>query len=110
MSKETIKTGSRNIFADMGYPEADKHQLKARIVSAIEDIIDEQKLTQTAAGEIMGISQPEVSRMLKGQFRSFSVERLMEFLTRFSRDVEIVIRRHPKAGEPGQITLNAAMA
>lgn len=110
MTHETVKVGSRNIFSDMAYPDADGHQLKARIVSAIEDIIEEQKLTQTAAGEIMGISQPEVSRMLNGQFRSFSVERLMEFLTHFSRDVEIVIRRHPKSGEQGQIVLNAALA
>ncbi|MCO6186714.1 helix-turn-helix domain-containing protein [Rhizobium sp. L1K21] len=110
MSKIEVKIGSRNVFADTGYPDADTHQLKARIVSAIEDIIDDQKLTQTAAGKIMGISQPEVSRMLKGQFRDFSVERLMAFLTCFSRDVEIVVRRHPKAGEQGQITLKAEMA
>ena len=58
----------------------------------------------------MGISQPEVSRMFKGNFREYSVERLMEFVTAFDRDVEIVVRPHRKAGKPGRITFVPAAA
>ena len=93
MSDEKITVGSENIFADMGYSDAGSHQLKARIVSEIQDIVDNRKLKQKAAGEIMNISQPEVSRLLRGHFREYSVERLMEFLTLFNRDVEIVVKR-----------------
>lgn len=104
MSKEPVKVGSRNIFADMGYPDAETHQLKARIVSEIEDIITGRKLTQKAAGEIMGITQPEVSRMLNGHFREYSIERLMAFLTLFNRDVEIRVKRTDKSAGPGRVT------
>jgi predicted XRE-type DNA-binding protein len=58
----------------------------------------------------MGISQPEVSRMFKGTFREYSVDRLMEFLTTYDRDVEIVVRPHKKAGRPGRITFVPAAA
>ena len=52
----------------------------------------ERKLTQAAAAELMGIDQPKVSAMLAGQFRGYSVERLMRFLTALGQDVEIVVR------------------
>ena len=52
----------------------------------------ERKLTQAAAAELMGIDQPKVSAMLAGQFRGYSVERLMRFLTALGQVVEIVVR------------------
>jgi predicted XRE-type DNA-binding protein len=95
--------GSGNIFADLGLPDADTHFLKAQIVSEIYRIISERKLTQAGAGKLMGITQPEVSRMFKGSFREYSIERLMGFLTGFDRDVEIVVKPHKKAGKTGRI-------
>jgi len=86
--------GSADIFADLGLPDADTHFLKAQIVSEIYRLANERKLTQVQAGKRSGISQPEVSRMFKGHFHKYSVERLMEFLTRFERDVKIVVRPH----------------
>lgn len=97
-----------NVFADFGMPDAAEHQLKARIAAEIHKIIKSRKLTQTKAGEMMGIGQPAVSRMLRGHFREYSVERLMQFLTVFDRDVEIVIKRHAKPGKRGQVTVSAA--
>ena len=84
-----IDGGSGNIFADLGLPDADTHFLKAQIVSEIHRLAKERKLTQVQVGRRIGISQPEVSRMFKGHFREYSIERLMEFLTGFDRDVEI---------------------
>jgi predicted XRE-type DNA-binding protein len=52
----------------------------------------ERKLTQAAAAELMGIDQPKVSAMLAGQFRGYSVERLMRFLMALGQDVEMVVR------------------
>jgi len=104
--KIQFEVGSGNIFADIGLPDAETHLLKAQIVAEIYRLTKERKLTQTAAGKRMGISQPEVSRMFKGRFREYSVDRLMTFLTSFGRDVEIVARPHKKAGHTGRITFN----
>lgn len=106
MSSDQVKTGSHNIFADMGFPDAGAHQLKAQIVSEIEDILSNRKLTQAAAGKLMAISQPEVSRLLNGHFREYSIERLMGFLTVFDRDVEIHVRRRKPAAGPGKVTFH----
>lgn len=101
--KASIAAGSGNIFADLNVPDAETHFLKAQIVSEIYRLTKERKLTQVRAGKRMGISQPEVSRMFKGHFREYSIDRLMEFLTTFDRDVEIVIKPHRKPGKAGRI-------
>jgi predicted XRE-type DNA-binding protein len=108
--KVKVEVGSGNIFADLGLPDADTHFLKAQIVSEIYRLTNERKLTQAKAGKLMGITQPEVSRMFKGQFREYSVDRLMGFLTGFDRDVEIVVRPHRKDGQPGRITFSPVAA
>jgi predicted XRE-type DNA-binding protein len=104
--KAKVEVGGPNIFADLGLPDADTHFLKAQIVSEIYRLTNERKLTQAQAGKRLGISQPEVSRMFKGNFREYSIERLMEFLTSFDRDVDIVVRPHKKAGKAGRITFS----
>lgn len=97
-----IEKSSGNVFADAGLPDAETHFLKAQIVAEIYRLATERKLTQTAAGARMGISQPEVSRLFKGNFREYSIDRLMGFLTAFDRDVEIVARpRKRKAARKG---------
>ena len=98
-----VEAGSGNIFADLGLPDAENHLLKAQIVSEIYRLTGERKLTQARAGKLMGISQPEVSRMFKGHFREYSIDRLMGFLTTFDRDVEIVVKPHKKSGKAGRI-------
>ena len=94
-----------NIFADLGLPDAEAHFLKAQIVAELYSLTSKRKLTQAKAGALMGISQPEVSRLFKGNFREYSVDRLMAFLTAFDRDVEIVVRPRTskRSGERGRI-------
>ena len=107
MHEPKVHESANNIFAELGLPDAGTHFLKAQIVGELYRLTTELKLTQTKAGEIMGISQPEVSRMFKGTFREYSVERLMGFLTAFNNDVEIVVRPR-KAKAPGEITFTRA--
>jgi predicted XRE-type DNA-binding protein len=95
-----IKRGTKNIFADLGFPDAETHLLKAELVTRIQAAMDAQELTQTAAAGLMGLSQPDVSRLLNGQFRDVSVERLLRMLTRLGCDVDITIRGHGKAASP----------
>jgi predicted XRE-type DNA-binding protein len=110
MRKVKVEVGSGNIFVDLGLPDADTHFLKAQIVSEIYRLTKERKLIQAQAGKLMGISQPEVSRMFKGNFREYSIDRLMGFLTAFDRDVEIVVKPHKKAGKGGRITFSSLPA
>jgi predicted XRE-type DNA-binding protein len=108
-----IHESTGNIFADLGLPDADSHFLKAQIVAELYRLTNERKLTQAKAGALMGISQPEVSRLFKGNFREYSIERLMAFLTTFDRDVEIVSRPRPKRArksERGQIVFKPVAA
>jgi predicted XRE-type DNA-binding protein len=88
-----IQYGSGNVFADLGYGEPDMHLLKAQLVSRIDEIMTERKLTQMQAAQTMGISQPDISRLLKGQFREVSVERIIRLLTRLGCEVDIVIKQ-----------------
>jgi len=108
--KIKMEVGSGNVFADLGLPDAESHFLKAQIVSEIYRLTNVRKLTQAAVGKLIGITQPEVSRMFRGHFREYSVERLMGFLTAFDRDVEIVVRPRKRAGKPGRITFTADAA
>lgn len=111
MTRRTkIEVGSGNIFADLNLPDAGSHFLKAQIVSEIYRLASERKLTQAQVGKRIGVSQPEVSRMFKGHFREYSIERLMEFLTAFDRDVEIVVKPHKKTGKGGRITFTPVPA
>ena len=102
MTTEPIEVheSNANIFADLGRPDAETHFLKAQIVAELYRLTSERGLTQAKAGALMGISQPEVSRLFKGNFREYSVERLMTLLTAFDRDVEIVSR--PRSGVEGR--------
>jgi predicted XRE-type DNA-binding protein len=108
--KAKVDLSSENIFADLGLPGAESHFLKAQIVSEIYRLTNQRKLTQAQAGKRMGISQPEVSRMFKGHFREYSIDRLMGFLTTFDRDVEIVVKPHRRTGKGGRITFVPAAA
>jgi predicted XRE-type DNA-binding protein len=102
-----IERGSGNVFADLGRPDAEVHLLKAELVTRIDEIIRERHLTQAKAAELLGLSQPDVSRLLRGSFRDYSVERLLRLLTALGRDIEIVIRK-PRARRPGRLTIEAA--
>ncbi len=106
---EVYESGS-NIFADLGLPDAESHFLKAQLVAELYRLVTERKLTQAKAGERMGISQPEVSRLFKGHFREYSVERLMGFLTAFDCDVEIVSRPRVENEGRGKIVFSAVGA
>jgi predicted XRE-type DNA-binding protein len=87
-----VEASTGNVFADLGLPDAGEHLIKAGLVVRIDRIIRARKLTQSAAAELMGIDQPKVSAMLAGQFRGYSVERLMRFLVALGHDVEIVVK------------------
>ncbi|MEO6841236.1 MAG: helix-turn-helix transcriptional regulator [Bradyrhizobium sp.] len=100
----THEKGSGNIFADIGLPNAEEHQLKAALVVQLKRLIAERELTQIAAAKLIKMKQPDLSKLLRGDFRLVSVEKLMRMLTAFAQDVEITLKPHRKRGQAGRIT------
>jgi predicted XRE-type DNA-binding protein len=94
MSKKGYEVGDRNVFKDIGVPNADEHLIKAQLVFKIDVIMKKRRMKQTEAAALFGVRQPDVSKMLRGEFRQFSVERLLRFLVKLDQDVEIVVRPH----------------
>ena len=94
MKKRTYETGSRNVFKDLGVPNADEHLVKAQLVFKIDSIMKQRRLKQVEAAALFGVRQPDISMMLRGEFRQFSVERLLRFLVALNQDVEIVVKPH----------------
>jgi predicted XRE-type DNA-binding protein len=74
--------GGTNVFSDLSLPDADELLAKAQLASAISDIIDERRLTQAAAADLLGTTQPQVSNLVRGRLDGFSLERLARFLNR----------------------------
>jgi predicted XRE-type DNA-binding protein len=97
--KKKIKstTSSGNVFADLGLPNAE-HLVKADIVIAIASLIKSKGLTQAQASKLIGLAQPDVSKLLRGHFAGYSFERLFGFLRALGNDVEIKVIATKKEG------------
>jgi predicted XRE-type DNA-binding protein len=67
-----------NVYADLGYPDADEMLVKAQLVSKIAELIKRRGLTQVEAAKLLGLTQPKISAMLRGQFRGFSERKLID--------------------------------
>ncbi len=86
-----IEAGSGNVYADLGYANAEEMQLKAQLAMVIHNILQERGLTQQQAARILGMTQPKLSNLLRGQFRGISEAKMLDCLTRLGRDVDIVV-------------------
>ena len=97
--KTTPSTG--NIFADIGLPNADEHALKADVVIKLGLLIESKNISQTKAAKVTGISQPDLSRLLRGHFDGFSMDRLLQAILLLGSDVEIRVKK-PVGNRPGK--------
>jgi predicted XRE-type DNA-binding protein len=107
-SKRFATPSSGNVFADLGLPDAEERKTKVRLAFEINQIIEEQKLSQIAAARRLKVSQPKISALYNYQLEGFSVERLMNFLTALDRDVHITVRPKRKSAKTGRILVTAA--
>jgi predicted XRE-type DNA-binding protein len=98
-----ITESSGNVFADLGFANPEQELMKARLTLQIYHIIQQRGLTQTEAAKTLGIQQPHVSLLMRNRAGSFSVGRLMEFLTALGQDVEITVR--PTRKEHGEMSV-----
>lgn len=87
-----IEISSGNVFADLGLPDADKLKIKSGLVVEITKALRKLELTQAEAASRMGITQPKVSGMLRGDFSNLSERKLMDCLNRLGFDIEINVK------------------
>ncbi|HEY4147134.1 helix-turn-helix transcriptional regulator [Pinirhizobacter sp.] len=96
-----FKESSGNVYADLGFPDAEEMLVKAQLATKIGEIIKRRKLSQQQAADVLGIPQSKLSKMLNGQFRGISETKMIDCLTKLGRDVQIVVgpaRRGASAG------------
>ncbi len=93
--KLVITASSGNVFADIGIVNSDKYLAKAELASQINHIIKSRGLAQKEAAKTLGIDQPKISALNSGRLNDFSIERLIIFLNKLDRDVEIVVKKKP---------------
>ncbi len=106
MTKERIQRGSGNVFADLKLPDAEQYLAKSQLAVKIFQLIKRRKLTQTAAGKLLGITQPKVSALLSGRLDGFSTDRLFRFLNALGCDVRITVS-NPRRKLPGRVQIVA---
>jgi predicted XRE-type DNA-binding protein len=101
-----VHRSSGNVFADLGLADAEKLKIKSGLVIEIIKAMKSLSLTQQEAAKRMGISQPKVSDMMRGDFTNLSERKLMDCLTRLGYDIEIKLR--PTKADVGHLILAAA--
>ena len=106
-TEEIFEVGSGNVYEDLGYKDSDGMARKSALVHRIDAIIRDRGMTQTQAAEVLGVDQSDLSKILRGQFRSISLEKIFSMLIRLGEDVTINV--HPKPlGEAREAQLRVA--
>lgn len=103
-----VHESSGNVFADLGLPDAEERLAKSRLAQSIAGILSEKKLTQAKAAALLGIDQPKISKLIRGQLKDFSTDRLLHFLNALGQDVDIVIKPKTTLDKPAVIRVLAA--
>jgi predicted XRE-type DNA-binding protein len=102
-SSTRVTESSGNVFTDLGLPNPEQELLKARLTLQIHGIIQQRGLTQTEAAKVLGVKQPQVSLLMRNRAGSFSIGRLIDFLTALGQDVEITVR--PTRKKHGELSV-----
>jgi len=112
-AKASVTVGSGNVFEDLRLPSPAEALAKSELAAILAEAIRARRLTQVATARLLGIDQPKVSELLRGRLTRFSTERLLLFLLRLGRDIDIVVRRPRDAGvgaPPGRLQVRTSGA
>jgi len=101
--EEPVTYTDGSAFHALGLPDADDLVLRAELLRRIGDLIRARGLTQAAAGQLMGMDQPRVSALVRGQVTRFSTDRLLRALSDLGQDVELRIT--PARGAKGRLRI-----
>ncbi len=103
-----VSESTGNVFADIGRADAEELHAKAALTSEIARLIKQKRLVQREAAQILGISQPKVSNLLRGRLSDFSTDTLRRYLNALGADVELVIKVRRGARGHGHFQVRAA--
>ena len=103
-----MEDGGSNVYADLGFPDADEMLVKAQLASKIGEIIRQRRLTQTKAAEVIGLAQPKLSGMLRGHFQGISETKMLSCLTRLGRNITIVVGPARRGTQEGFIEVRSS--
>jgi predicted XRE-type DNA-binding protein len=89
--KEAVTVSTKSAFHALGLADADDLLVRADLMRKIAEIIAARRLSQAAAGRLMGMDQQRVSALLRGRITKFSTVRLLKALSDLGQDVELRI-------------------
>jgi predicted XRE-type DNA-binding protein len=102
-AEQAVTPSSGNVFADLGLPDADELLAKADLVHAIQQLVNGKKLSQRTAAMLLGVAQPDLSKLFRGRLEGFSIERLVRMLNALDQDVRIVVQPKPPSHRRGTV-------
>jgi predicted XRE-type DNA-binding protein len=97
--------GGPNVYTDLGYHDPDRMLIKAQLVSRLAELLAERGVSQIQAATSLGITQPALSKLLRGQFRGFLERKLVVCLARLGQDVHIAVHRKAKRTGNGSMSV-----
>jgi len=87
MTKEvSAQISMNNIFADLGFTDAEEMFAKAEIVRNISKNIDQLQIDHANVAELLEISQSEVSSLITGRLLHLPKDRLSQFLDKLNEN------------------------
>ena len=104
-NSDQITPGSGNVFADIGIPDPEAHEFKAGLVSLMGELIDERGLKKNDVAELWQVDPADVSHVLRGRYRSFSIDRLFRFILALNQDVEVKVKPRARSSRSSRLTL-----
>lgn len=103
--RELVIAGSGNVFEDLGLADSEGRKLRVQLAARLNELIDDNRLSQAAVAKKFGIPQPHISELRNYKLGRFSSERLVRFITLLDRDIDIVIRPRDAAHRTGHVSV-----
>jgi predicted XRE-type DNA-binding protein len=114
MSEDILdfEEGGENVFADIGVRDPEESLVRAKLAKQIADLIQRKGINQSQIGEILGVDQSKVSKLVRGRISGFTSDRLLKYLTALGCDVRIEVKeprliRSVAIGQRGRIVVAA---
>ena len=104
----TIRRGSGNVFEDLGFEQSAEHKAKADLALQVIQVVTNRNLTQQEAAKLIGARQADISNLKNGQLKGFTLERLISFLLKLDRSIQIRVSKPKKKSKQGILETVAA--
>ncbi|MEA5605993.1 helix-turn-helix domain-containing protein [Nostoc sp. UHCC 0252] len=103
---DVFEESSGNVFADLGLEDADELFTRGKIGIQVLRLLKQRNLKQREISELLGIPQPEVSHLMKGEFQRFSEGKLLIFLKRLDTEITLHLRPRNALGQSAETVIS----